>query len=222
MTATPRSPTSGAGPSTVVPRTPTWAGSWYFVVTVVSLGLLAWIPFVHAASRLRSRSRRMLAVVYAVAAVVILVMISVTPADTADMAAADNAIGVVAGMLIPCVVISALVTQAFVRRQVYSDRQVSQEESALAEAMAARTRRDDPRHLPRTYDDGGLVDINSAPAEVIPRVCGLPLEVADEIVSVRVARGGFLTVDDVFGMVDVPIAHWDLLRDRALVVPPLS
>jgi hypothetical protein len=46
-----------------------WSGSWYFVVTIASFGLLAWVPFTHAAGRLRRRSIAALAVLYAALAV---------------------------------------------------------------------------------------------------------------------------------------------------------
>lgn len=239
MTTTPPSPTFGDQPSPAAPppKPSIWAGSWYFLVTVVSVGLLAWIPFAHAASRLHTRSSRVLTAVYVAAAVAVLVLLSVTPEDTSDLTAADDALAIVTGLLIPCVVVSALVGQAFLRRQVYAPKPADPRNAALTAALAARARRAEARRLvatdpllardlhigrpdlPRTYDDGGLVDLNSAPAAVLAQACGLSPDVANEIVSIRTARGGYLTVDDVFSMADIPVTYWDIVRDRALVVP---
>ena len=124
MKTTTPSPSLGERPSAAAPRPSAWAGSWYFPVTVLSLGLLAWVPFLDAARRLRTRKARALAVGYAVAAGVLAVLLSTTPADTADMTAADNAIGVVADVLIPCLIISALLAQISLRSLVYAPRRV--------------------------------------------------------------------------------------------------
>jgi hypothetical protein len=52
---------------------------WYFVITIASFGLLAWIPFLHAAIRLRRRSVVVLTVIYAAAAVALVVLLRLTP-----------------------------------------------------------------------------------------------------------------------------------------------
>jgi hypothetical protein len=71
---------------------------------------------------------------------------------------------------------------------------------------------------PRTYDDGGLVDLNSAPAPVIAGVCAIDQATAADIAAAR-PPGGYLTVDDVFSATDIPVAAWDVVRDRAVVLP---
>jgi hypothetical protein len=69
-----------------------------------------------------------------------------TPADTADMTAADNTTGVVAGVLIPCVIISALLVQVPLRRVVYAPRRAGPGEAA---SPARRTPTPlNPRRLP--------------------------------------------------------------------------
>ena len=62
-------------------------------------------------------------------------------------------------------------------------------------ALAAELRIGRP-DLGRQYDDGGLVDINHVPAEVIARELGLPAPVAEEIVVQRTRVGGFHSADD--------------------------
>jgi DNA uptake protein ComE-like DNA-binding protein len=72
--------------------------------------------------------------------------------------------------------------------------------------------------LARTYDDGGLVDLNSAPPQVIAGVCGIDLTVAAQIAHARVPGAPFATVDDVFSLTEIPYPLWDRIRDRAVVI----
>jgi hypothetical protein len=75
--------------------------------------------------------------------------------------------------------------------------------------------------LPRTYDDGGLVDLNSAPATAIADVCHLDMANGEDIAAAR-PPGGFLAVDEIFSFTDIPVTAWDVIRDRAVVIPRLS
>ncbi|WP_433027891.1 helix-hairpin-helix domain-containing protein [Actinomycetospora sp. CA-053990] len=72
--------------------------------------------------------------------------------------------------------------------------------------------------LPRSYDDGGLVDLNAAPAQAIARTCGIAPEHAGRIVACRSAAGRFASVEDVFVWADLPYEIWDHVRDRAVVL----
>jgi len=121
-----------------------WAGSWYFLITVVSAGLLAWIPFVHAAGRLRRRSTAVWAVVYGAAAALLVTLLSLTPAEPQSGTAGDT-FAMLAGLLLPCIVIAGCVQQAFLRREGYAPQPVAAPEPALAAALAARGRRTEAR-----------------------------------------------------------------------------
>jgi hypothetical protein len=109
---------------------------------------------------------------------------------------------------------------------------------AVAAVLAARNRRAEARALAtgdpqmarelcigrpdlpgRSYDDGGLVDLNSAPAQAIAGMCGIDLGTAGQIVHARTVGMPFVTVDDVFSATDVPFPLWDRIRDRGVVVP---
>jgi hypothetical protein len=72
--------------------------------------------------------------------------------------------------------------------------------------------------LPRTFDDGGLVDLNSASPQIIAEVCELSRTTGEEIAAAR-PPGGFMGVDDVFSYTDIPVAAWDVIRDRAVAIP---
>ncbi len=123
-----------------------------------------------------------------------------------------------------------------VRAQVYEPRPPTRAlQPAHARALAARVRRDEARRLAasdpllardlrigrpdlsRGYDDGGLVDLNSAPTRVVASVCGIHPVQAERIVAARRAAGRFAAVDDVFAWADLPVGLWDQVRDRAVV-----
>jgi len=125
------------------------------------------------------------------------------------------------------------------RREVYGGGPASvasASDAALAEALDARERREAARviaagdpllardlrigrpDLRGDYDDGGLVELNTAPEATIAAVCGLPAELAARIVAAREERGGFLAVDDVFSLVYLPMEHWNVVRDRGVLI----
>ncbi|MGH4015853.1 MAG: hypothetical protein ACRDSL_18410 [Pseudonocardiaceae bacterium] len=86
-------------------------------------------------------------------------------------------------------------------------------------ALAAELRIGRP-DLGRHYDDGGLVDINHVPAEVIARELGLPRSVVEEIVAQRTRVGGFHSADDLVVYCEAITPHQvTVVRDRLLFTP---
>ncbi len=216
-------------------------GRWYFVVTVCSFGLLAWLPFVHAGSHLRRRPVTRLAWCYAAAAVIIGILLALTPTDAKGHVAAGsgNAISMIGGLIAIATIALGCVQQVPLRREVYNGAPTREHEAgdpALTAALAARQLRAAAREivatdsllardlkigrpdLPRTFDDGGLVDLNSVPPNVIAETCDLPHATGEEIAAAR-PPGGFMTVDDVFSLTDIPVAAWDIIRDRSVTIP---
>lgn len=216
-------------------------GRWYAVVIVCSFGLLAWLPFVHAARHLGRPAVTKLAWCYAAAAAVIGVLLAVTPRDAQGeiAAGAGGTISVVGGLLAIATIALGCVQQAPLRRAVYGGAALpsqDQVDPALAAALEVRERRATARQiadrdpllardlkigrpdLVRTYDDGGLVELNSAPASVIADVCDLDRATGEAITAAR-RSGGFMAVDDVFSLTDIPVAAWDVIRDRSVVIP---
>jgi hypothetical protein len=204
-------------------------GGWYVFVIVLSLGMLTFVPFVHAATRTRKPPMWLWAVLYTAAVVVLFAF-----AGSVD----------IGGFAIGLMIIASVHAVAL-RRQVWPS-DVAQlapaglgdaaADPAVAAVLAARARRDEARRLaaadppmarelrigrpdlPRTYDDGGLVDLNSAPAATIASTCGIDMTTATMIVNARAAGVTFATVDDVFSLTDVPYPLWDRIRDRAVVI----
>lgn len=139
----------------------------------------------------------------------------------------------------------ACVQLAPLRREVYTGAPASvscvsppaDTDPTIAAALAARARREEARQLanrdpllardlrigrpdlPRTYDDGGLVDLNSAPPATIADICDLDTNTAEAIVAARTQRGGLLATDDIFTMAEIPLGAWNMIRDRGLVIP---
>ncbi|NBH08650.1 hypothetical protein GTY80_36115 [Amycolatopsis sp. SID8362] len=211
---------------------------WYFVVTIGSFGLFAWVPFVHAGIRLGRKALHVRAVVFGAIAVLMIVLLSLSPTDAAGKTVTTTGkllttIATITGLVVVAV---GCVMQAKLRRQILAPgARGTGPDPALTAALAARERRAEARKLalsdpliardlrigrpdlPRNYDDGGLVDLNNAPADVIAAACGLDPTTAEGIVEVRVAAGGFAAVEDVF--TTVPVAAWDRVRDRAVVLP---
>jgi DNA uptake protein ComE-like DNA-binding protein len=212
-------------------------GGWWFFVHVLSLGILAAVPFAHAAVRSRRVGHAILAAVVLVGTVLAFLLIGTGEHDAAGRSVGFA--GSIGGTLMVVILLGGLVGLIVVRQQIYGARASASptaSQPAVARALAARSRREEARRLvasdpllarelrigrpdlPREYDDGGLVDLNSAPAQVVASVCGLEPVQAARIVQARQAAGRFAAVDDVFSWTELPVSLWDQVRDRAVVL----
>jgi hypothetical protein len=211
-------------------RASSWLGRgrWYPIVVVLSLGILSFVPFVHAAARTRRPLMVLTAVLYTAAVVALFVVTSQV-----------NVGGFAIGLLIVGGVHSVLIRPYVwpsLRRDAAAETMAAAD-PAVAAVLASRNRRAEARALAagdpqmarelgigrpdlpgRRYDDGGLVDLNNAPAQAIAAMCGIDPAVAGRIVEARAAGVPFLTVDDVFTMCDVPFPLWDRIRERGIVI----
>jgi DNA uptake protein ComE-like DNA-binding protein len=227
-----------AGSASPAPSsTGTWftRGGWWFLVHAGSLGLLAAVPFTHAAVLSRRIGHGVLAAAVLVTTVLAFLLIEVGAKDAAGHP--EGFLSGLGGTLLMLVLIGGLASLVVVRHQVFGPKAASRApQPALARALAARTRRDEARRLagsdpllardlrigrpdlPREYDDGGLVDLNSAPAPVVAAVCGLEPVHAEGILGARRAAGRFASVEDVFAWAELPVEVWDRVRDRGVVL----
>jgi hypothetical protein len=208
-------------------------------LTIFTLGLASWVPFLHAAAVLRSSRLRWISAAYGLVAMALVVCDMATPVD-----ANGNPVGT-AGQVLPTIaslggialIATACVHQLLLLRKVARGPE-QPNEPAIEQALEARALRTEARRLvatdpllahelhigrpdlARSYDDGGLVDVNSAPAGVIAQVCELSTATAEEMVRTRDRqRCGFASVDEMLVEVEVPAAAWDRVRDRAVAVP---
>ncbi|MFC5140565.1 hypothetical protein ACFPK1_20175 [Actinomycetospora rhizophila] len=231
-----------AVPPGAPPRSGNWftRGGWWFFVHLLSLGLLLPVPLAHAAVR----TRRAVYAVLALASVALVVgafALNQAADRTPDgqyqgLAASLSSLGLLTGLLGGLVLLILIRPRVFPRstRPVGWDRPPP--DPAIAAALAARDRRSEARRLAaedpllarelrigrpdlaRSYDDGGLVDLNTAPGPVIARTLGIAPAHAERIVGCRAAAGRFAAVDDVFVWADLPYEVWDQVRDRGVVL----
>lgn len=214
------------------------SGWWYYVVLIASGGMAAWVPFLHLALRLGTVRARVLAILFGGLDAGLYVLTALTPQDS-EGHATSAPMNAATGLLTLGIMVAGCVLITQLRRTASDDREIDEDvDPAIRAALAARARREESRQLaaddpllarelhigrpdlPRTYDDGGLVDLNSAPAATIATTCDIHADVAATIVATREARGEpFTNVDELFVLTDVPVATWDRIRDRAVLLP---
>ncbi|MFG3556473.1 BTAD domain-containing putative transcriptional regulator [Micromonospora sp. NPDC047557] len=76
--------------------------------------------------------------------------------------------------------------------------------------------------LPRTFDDGGLVDVNAVPEQVLTALPGLTPEQSRQIVVDRWLRGPYASMEELAARCLLPPSATEPLRDLLLFLPPAS
>jgi DNA uptake protein ComE-like DNA-binding protein len=172
---------------------------------LVSAGLLTPVSLGYAAARLRSTAVTVSAVLYTLA-IAFVMAAGDSPPPAVDAFATVALLATWFGGT----------TQAFVlRRQVFAPRPdltsnlAAEHAVTFRRALRAHARTitcNDPAQarelligrpdLQRTYDDGGLVDVNHAPAQAIATIPGITPATAQQIVELRETRGPFLSPED--------------------------
>lgn len=213
-------------------------GKWYFVITLASVGLLAAVPFFHAAAALQKASLRKVGAGYAGAAILAFTLIGLAPVDASG--SPTGWLSDLAAVVLLAVMVGATLQQVGLRREVYGQRRVPlvragnltaielveqarskrQEARALAQRdpLMARELRLGRPDLPRDYDDGGLVDVNAASAKAIAEVCQIPIPTAEHLVATREAVGRFSSVEEAIVYADVSSDSAIGMRERGIVV----
>ncbi|MEI4273419.1 hypothetical protein TEK04_16990 [Klenkia sp. LSe6-5] len=199
------------------------------------------MPFWHAAQRLQRADVRRWAVVFTAVTVYLVVLMALTPEQNPDGTSGNPAISTLGGFSALTAAVVAVVRLNGLRREVYGGavqpNRLVHADPAIAAVLAARQKRAEARDLltrdrpmarelgigrpdlGRGFDDGGLVDINGAPATVIAQRCDLtPAQVA-AVVAARDGRAGsgWFTVDEVLIDVPLPSDVAERIRERAFV-----
>jgi len=229
-------PGAATGQATAIQRLE--AGGWYFAVTIFTAGFLAAVPFWHAARKLDRPTVKRLALIYTALDAFLVVLMILTPDPNADGSSGDSAISTIGGMTATAVVIVGCLQLRSLRRDVYGrpGARPASADPAVARALAARQRRTEARQLwakdpalarelgigrpdlGRGYDDGGLVDLNTAGAPLIATVAGIEQEHAEGIVAARTTRGGtYFNLAEAFVDVSLPPHVQEQLREHAVV-----
>ncbi|MFF3914635.1 DUF4236 domain-containing protein [Streptomyces sp. NPDC001852] len=221
-------------------------GGWYFVIVLLSAGLFSAVPFAHAAARLGRRDLRLRAGIHAAVAAVLGVLTSITPQDAQGnpVGTAGHALSTIFGLLALALMVTACFQLVPLRREVYGldagptpPPHPAAADPVVAAHLAARARRDEARalaqsdpvlaydlrigrpDLPRQYDDGGLIDLNSAPAQAIATACSIESSLAERIVEARQELGSFSSLDEVIVFAEVEQGAVARIRDYALLLP---
>ena len=194
------------------------------LLPLLTWGLLAPVPFVHAAIRLHTT------VMWLVAAIYVLAWAVVGPAgvlaqdpDPNDLVVAFSQLGLV---------IAATAHAFMLRPRVFPPPRP--DDPAVAAALTARGQRERAREimasdptlgrelrigrpdLPRQYEDGGLVDVNHVPAPVLADRLGLSQEEAARVVATRAQLGRFSSPAELAVYAELPDATVEAARDRLL------
>ncbi|MCO5998567.1 helix-hairpin-helix domain-containing protein [Actinoallomurus rhizosphaericola] len=85
-------------------------------------------------------------------------------------------------------------------------------EQAAADIVLARELRIGRPDLPRQYDDGGLIDVNHVPPQVLTLFSGVTPELAEHIARIRDHVGGFSSAEELAATADL---HPDLMPEIA-------
>ncbi len=175
------------------------------LIPVFTFGIGAPFTISFAAFRLHSKGLAWCAALYAVAVFGAVYLATLSTSET------DWRSNFAGAMLLAVMAIAT--AQSFALRSRLF-RQPSASDLALDDAERGLRLRRESRHLvetnpklavelrvgrpdlPRRYDDGGLVDVNHAPASFLAQFPGVTPTTADQIVSVRDGIGGFESVDD--------------------------
>jgi hypothetical protein len=197
------------------------------LIPALSFGLLAFLPFAHAAVKVHNRRLWLVTAAYAIASVVVFGPLGAA-SNQSDLGASVFTAAVFGLMLI------ATVHAFLLRRRVFF---LTPVQPAMAAALAARELRQhakaivarDPAlahelrigrpDLPRQFDDGGLIDVNRVPEQVLVDRLGLAPAEAARMVQARDRLGGFTSVEEISAFAEIPDAKIDMLRER-LVFPP--
>jgi hypothetical protein len=67
--------------------------------------------------------------------------------------------------------------------------------------------------VPRRFDDGGLIDVNTVPAQVLSRLPGLRPEDVEQILTARLDPLGLHSVEDLIVTAEVPADVAESLRE---------
>jgi DNA uptake protein ComE-like DNA-binding protein len=102
--------------------------------------------------------------------------------------------------------------------QVGRQKRAAARELARRDPQMARDLRMGRPDLPRQYDDGGLVDVNSAPEEAMAKWLGLSAAQSAQVVEVRQHLGTFEHPEDLVNLAGLEPNTYDQVKDRIILL----
>jgi DNA polymerase-3 subunit epsilon len=197
-------------PSATQARPSAWSIAWA-LVPLLTLGLLTSVIVGHASIRLRSRTIAVTGALYAIATVCFMTLATIYPDGSPPVAA--NAVMLVCFLgpwLGGTVQAFTLRRRMFTPNTAAANNQTAEDyvryrarlraqarQIAAMNPVYARELRIGRPDLPRTYDDGGLIDINHAPTQLLVGLPGITAPIAQQITELRQQRGPFVSAEDV-------------------------
>jgi helix-hairpin-helix protein len=73
--------------------------------------------------------------------------------------------------------------------------------------------------LPRRHDDGGLIDVNHAPPQVLAALPGMTPDLVTRVVRAREHCGGFVSVEELSALAQLPPALTPRLDEYTIFLP---
>ena len=205
---------------------------WAFL-PVLSFGYLAPIPIIHAAVKLRTWTVWAAAVLYTAAEIVVWSGTMTITSGPVEPAEVSDPPGWAAALLMGLIVVPTI-HALILRGRVF---EVRPQDPAIVAVLQARQRREEAEaivardidlarelrigrpDLPRQFDDGGLVDLNHAPASVMVQLLGLSEAEAAQVIEARDRMGGFLSAEEVIAHTDLSPVFVDGIRERLVFLP---
>ena len=194
------------------------------LIPLLTLGLLAFVPFAHAAAKLQNRRLWLVAAGYAVVTVGLFGPL----ADASNISDLGAALFTAAWFAL---IMGSTVHALVLRRRVFSppavqpamatalaDRELRQQAKAIVagDPALARELRIGRPDLPRQFNDGGLIDVNHVPNQVLIERLGLSAAEADRVIEARERLGGFSSAAEMCAFAEIPDATLDPVQDRLL------
>ena len=222
-------PAAAGGSGTGLAARLAWAS-----VPVWSIGFLSFTPFLRLAIARRGMKDWAVFMVYIVAVVVEIALLSIAGQGSGGQNGAGAAAG---GLVILLMGGGAVHTYAAFgkrpARAVASRPDTSEQlnREALATARGRMERRREAREivsknpilgrelrigrpdLAREYDDGGLVDVNHVPGEILQSQLGLSPDEAAAVLAARGKLGSFSSANEVTTYAELPPNRLDAVRD---------
>lgn len=218
------------GTQSPVRRTSTW---WWFLIPLLTCGVGSFVMVLIGGLRLKSRWNIAASVGYFLLTAYFFIGVQYTPPDgkLPDAAVMPAFLIMWFGGLAHVVILQTVISGTF--RAAPDAEPIMSQDPALAAALWRAQRRQEARailssnaalalelrigrpDLPREYNDGGLVDVNHVPVQLLSTALTLSPQAAATIVAQRDRIGGFSSPEElVVYCEDVTIDQLQLIRDR--------
>ena len=196
-------------------------------IPVWSLSLLVYVPFLRLAFARRRTRDWLVFAGYLAASTAVLILLAVPgPDDPASDTAAALAIALALALMavgavhafvafrpMPQASGALASEQALTTARARMDRRRQARELAERDPVLARDLRIGRPDVPHDYDDGGLVDVNQVPGDVLASRLGLTPAESSAVIAARDQLGRFSSPEELSVYAQLPPDRMEALRD---------